>query len=183
MEEHNCTSVESYPLDKFFQKGTGKGTSVLIVGESPAPNGWRLSGKACYTKEGKLLPTGSRLNEYLSPFDLSVETCGFTELVKCFVGKNRHQLGSCAKATWPIFIRQLAKFHPKLVIILGVKTTQILNRLVNGNLRPGTIEEMNLDGNSYRILPLYHPSPINPTGHQKNRQIFATLSKKLASLI
>src|SRR3990170_4127964 len=96
VEEHHCQNHSSFPLDKFHQIGFGKGKQILIVGESPAENGWRKSGKAFYNPEGKILPTGKRLNQLLVKFGLSVEQCGFTELAKCFVGKNRKILDKCS---------------------------------------------------------------------------------------
>ena len=127
--EHHCQDISHFDINKFFQIGKGNGVSVLIAGESPAANGWRKSGKACYTPEGKLLPTGKRLNELLSPFDLSVEICGFTELAKCFVGKDRHFLLQCSRNCWPIFTKQIESQNIKFIILLGVNTLSIFNIL------------------------------------------------------
>jgi hypothetical protein len=98
---HVCNDISTFPIDKFHQLGNGRGKKVLIVGESPAPNGWRLSGKSCYNTEGKLLATGKRLNELLSALELSVEVCGFMELSKCYI-TNRKELKSCCEKCWPI---------------------------------------------------------------------------------
>jgi len=148
------------------------GKRVLLIGESPAANGWRKSGKACYTPEGKLLPTGKRLNELLSDLDLSVEICGFTELSKCFVGKNRKQLLSCSRKCWPIFLKQLGLCEYKLLIILGVETLKIFNLLSHSNLQTGVLDKIELEGKDYFTLPIFHPSPINPSGRAKNKEIF-----------
>lgn len=107
MKGHVCKNINVFPLDKFHQLGKGNGESLLIVGESPAPNGWIISGKACYRPDGKILPTGKRLNELLLPFNISVETSGFTELSKCFVSK-RSELEACSKKCWPIFLNQIS---------------------------------------------------------------------------
>lgn len=179
LSEHHCQNIDTYDLDKFFQRGIEKGSHVLIVGESPAPNGWRISGKACYTTAGKLLPTGQRLNELLKPFNLSVEVCGFTELAKCFVGKDRKLLYNCAKTCWPIFIKQLRKNDIKIIIFLGVKTLEIFNKLNQSNLIVGKLATTEIAGRDYSILPIYHPSPINPTGRAKNLTIFTQNKTKL----
>lgn len=181
MEEHYCTKIEDFPITKFLQRGIGRGEHILVVGESPAPNGWRVSGKAFYTIEGKLLPTGKRLNELLRTFDLSVETCGFTELAKCIIGKNRHKLKNCSQKTWPIFTRQLSLLPIKLIILLGVKTTEIFNKLAKTELSIGQISKIVIDNNKYVILPIYHPSPINPHGRKKNQAIFGSLSQEINS--
>ena len=152
----------------------------MIVGESPAANGWRVSGRAFYTPDGKLLPSGKRLNELLFPLGLSVETCGFTELVKCFVGKNRKILASCSQGCWSIFLKQLKSAKYRLIIILGVETMRIFNELTKTNLQTGIISKIVVDNQKYTILPIYHPSPINPHGQRKNKFIFK--SQELAKL-
>lgn len=182
-QEHYCQSIETFDLNKFFQKGSGKGVSVLIVGESPAENGWRKSGKACYTPEGKLLPTGKRLNELLEPFGLSVETCGFTELAKCFVGKDRYLLSQCAQGCWPIFIRQLKNSSTKLIILLGIKTLEIFNKLNKTSIEVGTINKIKIEESEYNILPIFHPSPINPHGRARNKKIFTETQNLIETII
>jgi uracil-DNA glycosylase len=36
---------------------------ILLLGEAPANNGWRKSGKAWHDVNGKLIPSGKNLNE------------------------------------------------------------------------------------------------------------------------
>ncbi len=181
--EHYCESPNEFPINKFHQRGVGKGKYVLLVGESPAPNGWRKSGKACYAPEGKLLPTGKRLNELLSGLGLSVEVCGFTELSKCFVGKNRHQLLSCSQKCWPIFLNQLASTDYKLLIILGVETLRIFNLISGLNLQIGKLDQVFVGSKKYSILAIFHPSPINPNGRTKNKAIFEMFQTQLINLL
>ena len=128
--EHVCSSIESFPTTKYLQIGQGRGKKIIILGEAPAPNGWRKSGRAFYTSEGRLLPTGKNLNELLAPYQLRVETCSFTELVKCFVGDNRSMLNVCGKHCWPILMKQLRRLDGEIIILLGVKTLTIFNKLI-----------------------------------------------------
>lgn len=174
MKGHVCKSINSFPLEKFHQIGIGKGKSILIVGESPAPNGWIISGKACYRPDGKILPTGKRLNEYLGPLGTSVEACGFTELSKCFVS-NRNELDACSEKCWPIFLKQIKTQKYKLLIIMGVKTTSIFSKLIGRDLVVGEIVDVKLENKKYKVLPIFHPSPVNPTGHKKNLALFDAL--------
>ena len=139
LHEHYCKNTDNFPIEKFFQKGVGRGQKILLVGESPAENGWRKSGKACYTPDGKLLPTGQRLNELLELFNLSVDRCGFTELSKCYIGKDRKLLKSCSEKCWPIFLKQLKTHSCKLLVILGVHTTNLFNSLSGYNLQVGKL--------------------------------------------
>lgn len=182
MKGHVCGEIENFPFEKFHQLGSGQGGKLLIVGESPAPNGWILSGKACYRPDGKILPTGKRLNELLEPFDLSVETSGFTELSKCFVSK-RTELESCGKKCFPIFLNQLRNKNYKLLIILGVQTTKILQKILNQDLPMGEIVDVQLGNKNYKVLPIFHPSPVNPTGHAKNLVLFKNLHSKIREIL
>jgi uracil-DNA glycosylase family 4 len=181
--EHYCENVDGFPTRKFLQEGRGLGKRVLIVGEAPANNGWRKSGRAFYTTEGKLLPSGRNLNELLKGYGLSVENCGFTELVKCYVGKDRQLLSSCGEKTWPIFLKQLKSQDFLLVIILGVKTLEIFNKLSGLNLRIGELKRICLDRQYYNFLPIFHPSPISPHSRSRNEQIFKSLDRKLRELL
>lgn len=169
--EHYCDSIESFPTDKFLQLGLGVGRKILIVGEAPAPNGWRKSGRAFYTPEGKLLPTGKNLNLLLEEYKLSVETCSFTELVKCYVGKDRKLLTKCGSKCWPIFVTQLNSYAFTFLIILGVKTLELFNLYSSSALPIGEISELIIESKKYKVLPLYHPSPISPIGHKNNLEI------------
>ncbi|MES2470842.1 MAG: uracil-DNA glycosylase family protein [Patescibacteria group bacterium] len=182
MSNHVCSSIEDFPLEKFHQIGSGKGRNLLIVGESPAPKGWILSGKACYRPDGKLLPTGKRLNELLEPLGLSVENSGFTELSKCFVSK-RTELESCGKKCWPIFLDQISGEDYKLLIILGVQTTAILSKIIERDLTMGEMVDIELNGRSYKIFPIFHPSPANPTGYAKNKVLFKNFLPKMKKVI
>ncbi|MBP6085452.1 uracil-DNA glycosylase family protein [Candidatus Gracilibacteria bacterium] len=174
--EHYCHDSTNFPLEKFLQRGSGNGRRILILGEAPAPNGWRKSGKAFYRIDGKLLPTGKNLNLLLAEYQVSVETCAFTELVKCFVGNDRKQLSSCGEKCWLVFLKQLQLLNTNLIISLGVKTLEIFNNQSGYHLEMGVISEVKLDGKQYRFLPIYHPSTINPFNHQKNQAIFEHLS-------
>lgn len=182
-EEHYCQDPNSFPIYKFHQKGVGKGRLIMIVGESPAKNGWRKSGKAFYRPDGGILPSGTKLNELLSGFDLSVKKCGFTELVKCYVGKNKNKLRICGKDCWPIFLKQLNSVEYKMIIILGVGTLKIFNDLSGLQLEIGNLSKAKLGNKEYVFFPIYHPSPINANNHKKNLQIFDMRKIELESLL
>lgn len=182
MKDHVCRNIDIFPLDKFHQLGIGKGRRILIVGESPAPNGWVISGKACYRSDGRILPTGKRLNELLKPHNTSIESVGFTELSKCFVSK-RSELESCSKKCWPIFLNQIKKEDYQIIIILGVQTTKIFSKLINKKLDVGRIVKIELEGKIYKILPIFHPSPINTSGHPKNLLIFKKYYKTISNIL
>jgi len=161
-EEHCCDDELS--TDKYLQIGTKKGRSLLAIAESPAANGWRKSGRAFYTPEDKLVPTGKNFLANLKQIDENMELgdISFTEIAKCFIANNRKQLDECAAKTWPHFISQIKLVNPKIIIILGQKTTDIFNKLAGTNLTVGKISEIELAGTKHFVLPIYHPSPANP---------------------
>lgn len=169
--EHNCDEPDGFPTSRFLQVGSGLGTSVLVVGESLAPNGWRKSGRAFYTLDGKLLPSGRNLNELLGEFGLSIEMCGFTDLVKCYVGSSERLLRECGRKCWPIFERQVVEMQFTLIILLGAKTLSILNDAVQTSFTIGELATFSIGGQDRYLLPLYHTSPINASNRSKNKAI------------
>ena len=163
-EENHCCDELNLPLDKYLQIGCGIGCGLLAIGGSPALNGWMKSGHAFYTTEGKVVPTGRNFLINLKQINsgLDLNNIYFTEISKCYIGSNRRMLINCAAKTWPHFIEQISYVNPKLIILLGKKTTEIFNKLAGTNLIIGDIQQIELSGVSYSILPIYHPSPLNP---------------------
>jgi uracil-DNA glycosylase family 4 len=182
-EEHFCSDPDKFPIDKYFQKGKGGGRRILIVGESPAENGWRKSGRAFYSPEGKLLASGKRLNELFAEFNLDVASCGFTELSKCFVGSNRKMLMDCCRKCWTIFERQIKNCDCRLIVTLGVIPAKVVSEINNENVRMGELKDIRINNNLYKLLPIYHPSPVNPHGRERNKMIFSKYKNQIFDLI
>jgi uracil-DNA glycosylase family 4 len=166
--EHLCTG--SADPSRFLQRGSGRGAGVLVVGESPAPNGWRRSGRAFYTPRGRLLPTGRRLNELLSAVDVTVDGCGFTELVKCFTG--RRPRAACARGCWPALEAQVRLLRPRLVLLLGRGAYRLLSGVIDDCPPFGVVTTVSIGGHRSAFLAVFHPSPVSPTGAARNREIF-----------
>jgi uracil-DNA glycosylase family 4 len=181
LEEHCCE--EALEVTKYLQIGTGKGRQILVVAESPAGEGWRKSGRAFYTTEGKVLPTGKNLLEILKMIDsgLDLASISFTEIAKCYIANNRHKLESCAQKTWGLFLEQVKYVDPKLILLLGKKTMDIFNNLADCKAEIGNITEVNLASHEYPVLAVYHPSPANPRRLLNSDMITTNLSaiKKL----
>jgi uracil-DNA glycosylase family 4 len=166
VEEH-CCDGQKLAIDKYLQVGTGISRQLLVIGESPASN-WRMSGRAFFTVDGKIVPTGKNLLINLKQIDdrLDLENISFTEISKCFICNNRKKLQACALKNWPHFIEQLNYIKPKLIILLGKETTAIFNLLAGSSLDIGRVQEVNLFEKFYSVFPLYHPSPLNPKRSQ-----------------
>ena len=162
--EDHCCDDSNLAIDKYLQIGKGIGRGILAIAESPASNGWRKSGRAFYTPEGKLVPTGKNFLENIKQIDSGLELgdISFTEIAKCFIANNRKILDVCAAKTWPHFISQIQYVSPKIIILLGKNTTNIFNKLANTSLTVGELAAINLSEQEYVVLPIYHPSPANP---------------------
>ena len=181
--EHYCQEPAKFPIDKFLQGGKGRGAKVLVVGEAPARNGWRKSGRAFYTPAGRLMPSGRYLNELLAEFDLSIEMCGFTDLVKCYVGKDRRLLRECGRRCWPIFLRQVAGNDFSLIITLGAETLQILNLAAGTSLPVGELSVIRIGDKDRHLLPLFHTSPINSSNRPRNRAILQAATPAVRAIL
>mgnify|MGYP001567108380 FL=1 len=167
-------------MTRFYQSGKGRGKKILLVGESPSPRGW-YRGKACRNRNGELLPTGRRINKLLEPFNLLVDECGFAELCQCVL-KDRKMMRARAKKDWSVFLKHLKKSNSKLIIILGVETTNVFSGLCGYALKTGEISKFKFGTKTYSVLPIYHPSPINPKNRAKNKKIMFHNTKKLKTL-
>ncbi|NTW61924.1 hypothetical protein HGB25_00715 [Candidatus Saccharibacteria bacterium] len=184
--EDHCCEEAKLDIGKYLQVGDGPGKGLLVVGESPAGNGWRASGRAFYTPDGKLVPTGKNFLVNLKQIDESIglDNISFTEIAKCYVANNRKILHSCASKTWNHFVSQIEYINPKLIVLLGKKTTDIFNDLADCDLSVGSMAAIKINGRDYHILPIYHPSPLNPKRVQNANYIESNLKRirKLLSL-
>lgn len=173
LTEEHCCDEEIIAIDKYLQIGKGIGKNILAVGESPAGNGWRVSGRAFFTPDGKVVPTGKNFLINLKQIDenLELENISFTEIAKCFVANNRRILRSCAAKVWPHFISQIEYINPKLIILMGKHTTEIFSDLAGVKLDIGQIARVKINDKEYSVLPIYHPSPLNPLRKENEKFI------------
>lgn len=167
---HLCRRSNLAP-DLFLQLGSGPGRHLLVVGESLAAHGWRESGRAFYRPDGRLLPSGRNLDLLLQQLGLSLDQVSFTDLVKCYIGDRRDLLAACAERCWPLFIRQLRSGQFRLLLLLGARTTRLIEQLGGCSLSVGTLRSMKIGGHQCSVLPIYHPSPVSPINHHRNERI------------
>lgn len=74
-------------------------------------------------------------------------------------------------------LKQLEILKPKLIITLGeFPSRNLLNfKFSKFSDVVGKIYEVN----NYKVLPIYHPSPISPKSYKGNLPIFETLNEQL----
>ncbi len=159
----------------YLQKGS---TNFIIIGESPAKNGWLVSQKAFFDKSGKLQASGKVLQKLLDILDVSIEDIYFTELCKCLI-EDRTKLEKCAQNCLPFLKKTVAIFALQNYFNNGVFSTQTLLgiKIKKFSDYVGKIFDLQIGNKKFQLLPIYHPSPLNPKGYKGNIEFFENLQK------
>lgn len=171
---YSCKSCDKL-VDKFPDDVTvflGKDNDIVLVGEAPANNRWRKSHKLWIDLNGKVLPSGLVLQKLFDIIDRNIFETTFLESVKCYP-LERKNLKTCSSNCKNIMLEQLKILNPKLIITLGEFPTRNLLDFKFNKFADvvGKIYEVN----DYKILPIYHPSPISPKSYTGNIPIFEKL--------
>ena len=159
-------------VEKFPNEATvflGKDNDIVLIGEAPANNGWRKSHMLWKDKSGKILPSGIVLQKLFDIINRNIFETTFLEAVKCYP-LERKNLKICSKNCKDIMLKQLEIINPKLIITLGEFPTRALLPIKFKKFSEvvGNFYEVN----GYKILPIYHPSPISPKSYKANIPIF-----------
>ena len=173
-EVFNCKSCDKL-VDKFPNDTTvfiGRDNDIVLIGEAPANNGWRKSHKLWKDVNGKILPSGVVLQKLFDIIDRDIFETTFLESVKCYP-LERKNLKTCSKNCKNVMLQQLKILNSKLIITLGEFPTRNLLDFKFDKFADvvGNIYEVN----GYKILPIYHPSPISPKSYSGNLPIFEKL--------
>lgn len=165
--------VEKFPNAPIVYLGNSN--DIVLVGEAPANNGWRKRHKIWCDINGKVLPSGTVIQKLFNIIDRDIFETTFLGSVKCYP-LERKNLKICSNNCKNIMLKQLEILKPKLIITLGeFPTRNLLNFKFNKFADVvGNIYEIN----GYKILPIYHPSPISPKSYSGNIPIFETLVEK-----
>ena len=103
----------------------------IIIGESPAKDGWIESGRAFYNTSGKLQASGRVMQKLLDILSVKIEDIYFTECCKCVI-ENRKTLSVCSKNCLPILKEQLRELPCEILLTMGVHPTEtILGTKIN----------------------------------------------------
>lgn len=173
-EVHKCKKCQNL-VDKFPNSPTvyiGKDNDIVLIGESPANNGWRKSHKLWKDVNDRILPSGVILQKLFNIIERDIFDTTFIESIKCYP-LNRKNLKICSVNCKNIMLKQLEILKPKLIITLGeFPTRNLLNfKFKNFSEVVGKIYEID----NYKLLPIYHPSPISPKSYKGNIPIFEKL--------
>lgn len=151
---------------------------ILVLGESPAKDGWIVSGKAFYNSKGKLQATGKILQDLLSICNLTIDDINFTECCKCIIA-DRKNLRTCMSNCKEILFAQLDSFDCDIILPMGQYSTEaILGKKVT-KLKDFVGKEYYIDfGTSKKlVIPIYHTSPANPLCYKGNKIIFEKINE------
>lgn len=151
-------------------------SNILILGESPAKDGWIVSGKAFYNCKGELQATGKILQKLLNICNLNIENINFTECCKCVI-EDRKTLRKCMANCKNILFNQIDKFDCDIILPMGQYPTEIiLGKKVN-KLRDFVGKEyyINFGNTTKLVIPIYHTSPANPLCFKGNVEVFHRL--------
>lgn len=175
---HSCDSckglVEKFPASKTFHLGLNN--DIVLIGEAPANNGWRKSHMLWKDPSGKILPSGVILQKLFAIINRDIFETTFIEAVKCYP-LERKNLKTCSANCKNIMMRQLEILSPKIIITLGEFPTR--NILDFKFKRFADVVGRTYDVAGYKILPIYHPSPISPKSYKGNIPIFEKLKEYL----
>ena len=178
----NCSLCGNLPklTENSIQYGK---TNFIIIGESPAKDGWIESKRAFYNVYGKLQGSGRVLEKLLTNIGLSIDDIYFTECCKCII-EDRKTLEKCSANCMPILIEQLNNIPCNIILTMGLHPTQAILKTKIKKFADYVGKEFDItNGNKHYILiPIYHPSPLNPKGYKDNVPIFNKIKKNFINL-
>ena len=155
-------------------------SKILVLGESPAKDGWIQSGRAFYNKAGKLQASGKILEKLLNICGLTLDDINFTECCKCIIS-DRKTLRRCMNNCKPILFSQLDAFDCDIILPMGQYPTETLLGVKVDKLKDYVGKEFNINfGKTIKkVIPIYHTSPANPLCYKGNEEIFKKLNNKM----
>ena len=175
---HKCNLCDGL-VDKFDNSTTiylGKDNDILLIGEAPANNGWRKSGMLWRDLSGKMLPSGVVLQKLFDEIDRQVLETSFLEAVKCFP-LNRKNLKTCSIHCKKYMMKQIDILKPKIIITLGEFPAKTLLNFKFKKFSDIVGNVYDVDG--YKVIPMYHPSPISPLSYKGNLPIMEIIKRYL----
>jgi uracil-DNA glycosylase len=179
-EVSNCTICKDL-VEKFPKSSTisyGLHNDILLLGEAPANNGWRKSGKAWYGINGNLIPSGENLNYLFGTIGIKLDDLTFTEAIKCYPTKRNHAQ-ECSRNCRNYLIRQINILSPKIIIVLGDKAFRTVCDIKYNKFSEVAGKCFFADFLDKRtiIFPVYHPSPASPLCIKGNLELFKEIEK------
>lgn len=172
---NKCGNLPKLSCDT-IKKGKSK---ILVLGESPAKDGWIVSKRAFYNVEGKFQASGKVLERLLNLIGLTIDDINFTEVCKCIID-DRKKLRECSNNCKEILFKQIDSFDFDIILPMGQYPTEtILGKRVD-KLKDvvGKKFEVNFGSSTKVVIPIYHTSPASPLCYKGNEEIFKGIIKE-----
>lgn len=183
--EKSISLCRNCDMETYFEHDSvhfGNKCELLFVGEAPAKDGWRVTGKAWHNPKGKLVPSGKNFSKLLKIVDLNIEDATFVEAVKCYPPGGK-VLGKHLINCFPFLAKQINLLDPLVIIPMGVKPTKVLlNQKEEFSTIVGNFSTVQIGNKEYTVFPIYHPSPISPKSLKNNTLIFKNFRKFLLKI-
>ena len=167
-------------LNKLSCETVKKGNcNILVLGESPAKDGWIVSKKAFYNSKGNLQASGKVLERLLNLIGLTIDDIYFTEVCKCVI-LDRNKLRECSNNCKGILFKQIESLDCDIILTMGMYPTETLLGYEIKKLKDyvGKKYEIEFGGKKKIVIPIYHTSPANPLCYKGNEDIFINVIKE-----
>lgn len=173
-----CTKCGTLPKLSCDSVKTG-GSRILVLGESPAKDGWIVSKRAFYNKDGKFQATGKVLERLLNLVDLTIDDINFTEVCKCII-EDRKMLRKCSNNCKEILFKQIGNFDFDIILPMGMYPSETILGFKIDKLKDvvGKKYEIEIEGKKKIVIPIYHTSPASPLCYKGNEEIFNGIIKE-----
>ena len=150
----------------------GTKCEILVVGEAPAKNGWRVTGKAWTNRKGSIVPTGKILQKLLNRIGLDINEISYMEAIKCYPeqGKvTRKHAVNCRDYCY----KQIDILRPRIILSMGKHATEyLLGSEDKFSDKVGNVYSMATSNGIYTVIPIYHTSPASPLSYKGNLEVF-----------
>lgn len=175
----NCQRCLNAHTPAFETISLGTKCEILVVGEAPAKNGWRLTGKAWINEKGNLVPTGKVLQKLLNTIGLDIDEVSFMEAIKCYPeqGKvTKEHTDNCKDFCY----KQIDILKPQIILSMGKYATEyLLGTEKRFSDMVGNTYLITISNSIYTVIPIYHTSPASPLSYKGNLAVF----EKIKNLI
>lgn len=176
----NCKKCLNVHAPAFETVSLGAKCEILVIGEAPAKNGWRLTGKAWINEKGNLVPTGKTLQKLLNRIGLDIDDISYMEAIKCYPEKGKvtkEQTINCKHYCY----EQIDMLRPQIILSMGKYATEFL---LGGEKKfsdmVGNTYSITTSNGIYTIIPIYHTSPASPLSYKGNLEIFEKIKELVA---
>ncbi len=133
---------------------------IFIIGEAPGK-------KEDEQGEPFVGAAGDFLNGMLDDSEIKRQDTYITNIVKYRPPKNRDPSKVEKEAFWPYLVREIEVVQPRVIMTLGRHSMNyFLPDALIGDIH-GTIQDIELNGTTYTLAPLYHPAAAMYNGKLK----------------